>query len=286
MFGYVRPLKGELKVREYESFKSVYCGLCHELKKRCGFAARFVANYDLTFMAMLLSEQTKPCYMHKRCIASPFRKKCCCCSDPALEVAADYSVILAYWKLRDSVEDDGSIKARLASLLLRRGYKKAAASAPEFDSLVRENLRTLAALEAESCDSIDRTADSFAAILRAAAEGAGSEERRRILAQIFYHVGRVVYILDAVDDLERDVRDGSYNPLIYRFNTDSDKLSDEAAEQLKTTLYHSQGLLASAFELLPATPWTGVLTNIIYDGLPWVTGRVFAGSWGKKEDKL
>ena len=50
MYGYVRPVKGELKIREYEYFRAAYCGLCEALKRRCGLLARFVVNYDLTFM--------------------------------------------------------------------------------------------------------------------------------------------------------------------------------------------------------------------------------------------
>ncbi len=63
MFGYVRPLKGDLRVREYESFKAVFCGLCHSLSKNCGFAARFIVNYDLAFMAVLLSGGEKPSFL-------------------------------------------------------------------------------------------------------------------------------------------------------------------------------------------------------------------------------
>ena len=47
MYGYVRPDKGELKVSEYELYRAAYCGLCHALKKRCGFGARMALSYDL-----------------------------------------------------------------------------------------------------------------------------------------------------------------------------------------------------------------------------------------------
>jgi len=49
MFGYVRPHKAELLVKEYEMFRAAYCGLCTALKERYGAAARYVINYDLTF---------------------------------------------------------------------------------------------------------------------------------------------------------------------------------------------------------------------------------------------
>ena len=282
MFGYVRPLKGELKVREYEMFKAVYCGLCHRLKKRCGFAARFVVNFDFTFMAMLLSESESPCWEYRRCIASPFKKKCCHCEDPALDIAAEYSVILAYWKLRDSIADDSfwsSLRSRVIALLLKRSYKKAAKASPEFDSLVRKNLAELSGLENEKCPSLDKTADKFAEILKAAAAGVQAEERKRILEQVFYHVGRIVYLLDAVDDLGENFEKGSYNPIIYRFGLTDGKMDDETDNTVKLTLRHSQNFLSSAFELLPSGPWTEISANIIYYGIPWVAEKVFSGEW-------
>jgi hypothetical protein len=78
MYGYIRPLKGELKVREFELFRSVYCGLCHTLKKRYGFPARFALNYDFTFLTMLLTgEDFFYRCEYRRCSASPFKKKPC-----------------------------------------------------------------------------------------------------------------------------------------------------------------------------------------------------------------
>jgi len=282
MFGYIRPLKGELRVREYDKFKAVYCGLCHCLKRRCGFSARFVVNFDFTFMAMLLSEAEKPCWEHHRCVASPFKKKACYCGDSALDTAADYSVILAYWKLKDSVADEGFLKSltsRVAALLLRRAYKKAAANAHEFDKLVKENLQELSILENEKCASMDLAADKFAEILKTAAQGAGSDEHRRILSQVFYHTGRIVYLLDAVDDLRDNHEKGGYNPLIHRFALEDGVLTADAEATVRLTMRHSQNLLSSAFELMPESHWTEIISNIVYSGIPWVSEKVFSGEW-------
>ena len=282
MYGYVRPLKSELKVREYEAFKSVYCGLCHRLRERCGLAARFVVNFDFTFMAMLLSEADAPCQRYRRCMASPLRKKCCHCEDPALDKAADYSVILAWYKLRDSVRDDGfwkRLRSRVCMLLLRRAYRRASVRAVEFDACVRENLDRLSELEKTDANSLDAAADCFACILRAAAGGEDDTSRNRILAQILYHTGRIVYILDAIDDLPEDVKTGNYNPLVPRFELKGRALPDKVSQELDRTLCLSESALRAAFELLPANSWTSILRNIIYEGLPWVKALVLKGKW-------
>lgn len=284
MYGYIRPEKGELKVREYEQFRAVYCGLCEALKRRCGFLARFVVNYDLTFMAMLLSD-SDGCLRRRRCPAHPFRKRVCLCGAGSLDAAADYSVILAWWKLRDDVQDKSFIKGvvyRLTSRLLRPAYRKAAKARPAFDINTRDCLRELAALEEENSSSIDQTADCFARILvQAACETAGP--RQRVLREVLYHVGRSVYILDAVDDLPKDMQRSQYNPLRYRFEPADGMLTPAEKDELRQTLNVSQHCLASAFHLMEPNPWTAILENIIFIGLPWVTDQVFAGQWQSRK---
>ena len=282
MYGYIRPLKSELKVREYESFKSVYCGLCHTLRERYGLAARFVVNFDFTYMAMLLSSADKPCLRYRRCVASPFRRRCCHCQDTALEAAADYSVILAWHKLQDSLHDDGlwkRLRSRLCLLFLRRAYRRAARQARAFDECVRSNLDRLSALERGGTDSLDAAADCFASILRSVAGTEEEAPRTRILSQIFYHTGRIVYILDAADDLPEDLRSGNYNPLVPRFHLTSGQLPDSVKQELDATLCLSENALRAAFALLPESPWTSILKNIIGEGIPWVKALVLQGKW-------
>lgn len=284
MYGYVRPVKSELRVREYEQFRGVYCGLCEALKRRCGFLARFVVNYDLTFLAMVLSGY-EGCMQRKRCPAHPFRRRYCLCDAQALDVSADYSVILGWWKLKDDIQDKPFWRGliyRIALLLLKPAYRKAAACRPEFDRLCGESLRELAELEREKCDSLDQTADCFARILVAASVDSPDPEKR-ILRELFYHLGRYVYILDAIDDLQDDWKSGSYNPLFYRFPLREGALDEDAKETLRSTLNLSQHCIASAFQLLESKPWMPILENIIYLGLPTAADRVLSGQWNKKE---
>ena len=204
MFGYVRPNRDELKVRELRDYEALYCGLCHALGRRHGFFARFFLNYDFTFLAMLL-DGSKPTAERKHCPARLWcRKKGCICAG-SVDAAADAGTILSYWKLRDTVADGPFWKgtaARVLSFLLRPGYRRAAQARPEFDRAVRSCLEELQALEQEGSPSLDRTADTFARILAAAALPAESSARTRALEQLLYHVGRWIYLVDAWDDLE------------------------------------------------------------------------------------
>ena len=286
MYGYVRPVKSALRIGEYEQFRAVYCGLCEALKKRCGFLARFVVNYDLTFLAMILSDY-EGCLQRKRCPAHPLRRRYCLCSASALDVAADYSVILAWWKLRDDVQDKPFVKGilyRIAAWLLKPAYRKASGFRPEFDRTAESCLKELSALERAQSPSLDETADCFARILVAASDGC-PESNKRILRELFYHLGRYVYILDAIDDYPDDWKCGAYNPIKYRYATARDTLGEEEKESLRATLNLSQRCIASAFQLLEENPWKPILENIIELGLPLAAEKVLSGQWNKREER-
>jgi len=286
MFGYVRPAKPELKVREWEAYQAAYCGLCHTLKKRYGVIPTFFLNYDFTFLAMLLSPGGQvPKTEKKRCIACPHKKKCVLSGNEGLDVAADESVILTYHQLRDAVLDKGFWKgtaARGLSLLLKPAYRKAAGLRPEFDRVVRENLERLASLEKEHSPSLDAPADTFAEILRAAAPPRGDALHDRSMEQLLYHVGRWIYLVDAWDDLQSDRENGNYNPLLYRWGDEP----EAHEEEFRITLSNSINLSISAFNLLEFGCWEPILGNILCIGLPAVEEAVFRGIWNKKHNNL
>ena len=285
MFGYVRPVREELKCKDFDLYRATYCGLCRELRRKYGLLAPMFLNFDFTFLALLLwpaEQRFVPC--RGRCHANPRARKEMCPADPALEAAADESIILTYWKLRDSARDDGpfsGLPARGLALLLAPAYRKAAVCRPEFDRTVRSCLEELTGLEAENCPSIDRTADTFARILQAAAPPSEDRSRDRALEQLLYHLGRWIYLIDARDDLEEDRASGCYNPVRARYGEGGD---DQA---LALTLEHSLNLARSAFCVPDFGCRTPVLENILYLGLPMIQQAVFDGSWSRlKKEKI
>ena len=293
MFGYIRPLKDELKVREFEQFKAQYCALCHTLKARYGAFARNILNYDFTFLAMLLwDEGGESSYKCVRCLASPLVKKKICSPTRTLDICAGYSVILAYWKLKDSVADEGfwrSLRDRGLMLLLYRAYRKASREFPAFTETVRSNLKALQALEKggddapEGAGSYDALADKFARITEALAEETAGDSRYRPLRQLLYHAGRTIFLLDACDDLEEDTRRGRFNPLARRYAVTGGKLNAEDQAALRSTILHSCGLMGAAYALLPKNCWSPILDNIIYLGMPDVSLRVLSGTWKRNK---
>lgn len=277
MFGYIRPVRRELKCKEFDLYRATYCGLCRTLRRHCGLLEPAFLTYDMTFLAMLLEppeQRVTPC--RGRCMANPFRKEIMCPQSSALELAADMGVVLTYWKLRDSALDEVGMKrlgARALALAVARDYHRTSGRVPDFDRVTQNCLTELAQLEQENCPSLDRTADAFARILQAAAPDGEDSARTRALRLLLYHVGRWIYLLDARDDLEEDKAAGRYNPILARYGGHPE---DDA---LRLTLDNSLSLARSAFEMTDFGCRGPIIGNILYLGMPEVAKAVFDGSW-------
>lgn len=285
MFGYVRAREDTLSPEDRAAYESVYCGLCHTLKARYGNIPRLFLNYDFVFLAMLLAPGEDPAETKSlKCPMHPRRGKPACGGGAWLDTAAGESVILTWWKLRDTVADGGffsRLGARLLCLLLGSAYRKAKASFATFDAETAALLAEQGELERTNCPSMDRMADCFARLLAAAAPQTGEDPLDRPRAQLLYHLGRWIYLADGVDDLEEDRKRGRYNPVAARFP----HWGPEEQTYLRQSMDHSLALAGAAFQLLPPNPWSGVLENIIYSGLPNVEELVFSGKWRENQTK-
>lgn len=282
MFGYVLPPLGVLSEGETERFRRHYCGLCHTMGRRYGFLSRWILNYDFTYLSIFLSNGEESCCGCARCPASPLKRRSFDCADGAMELAADESVILAWWQMQDGIQDHGlwkGLKYRIFSLLLHSAYRKAARLRPEFDRHTRLQLQRLDRLEREQCSSIDAAADTFAELLAFAANSVKDPVYQRILRQMLYHLGRWIYLVDAADDLKKDLRDGNYNPLALHYSLQNGALSADSRREFALTLDHSVHAIASAYELWNFGVWSEILEKTIYTGLFQVGKAVLDGSF-------
>ena len=284
MFGYVHISPDKLNGEEQQLYRACYCGLCHTLGRRYGLFARMILNYDLVFLAMLLSDGEAPRCGQRRCLIHPIHPRCFCEETQALDAAADVSVLLTWWQLRDGVADHGfwkSLLYRLLSRLLYRAYRKAKARQPELDKRIQTNLDKLSALEREKCAIPDEAADTFALLLRDMAALSPPGIKRRVLEEMLYHLGRWIYLVDALDDLKEDSRSGSYNPLLQRYGTRDGALRPEDRERVAATLDASIRTMAAAFELADFGCWRGIIESVVYEGLYAVGNAVLNGTFQK-----
>lgn len=289
MFGYVLPLREKLTEQQWRDYRASYCGLCHTLNERYGFLAQFLLNYDFTLLALLLQrEEQSPCVSCRRCISAPIRGRNAAQSHPSMDAAADISVLLVYWKLRDQLADERGLRripALLMLMLFHGVFRRGRKNNPELHQEIGERLSALQQLEQEGCPSIDRMADQFARIMTAMVPKDRDQASRRVLEQLLYHLGRWIYLIDAWDDLEEDLARGRYNPVITRYQLSvcsTQQARDEARQSLERTVCHSENLTISAFHLGDFGYYAPVVENILCAGLQSVRHLVFSGEWKKR----
>ena len=219
MFGYVKVYQPELKMGEFEQYRGIYCSLCKTLGKRYGFTAQMTLSYDMTFLAVLYMALTEECTGFKkgRCPYNPFKKRTCCNHNAALDFCADVAVLLIYHKVTDSIADDCFFKRLAAMVLLpimRRNRRRAAQRLPQIDRLIEREMVHQLELEKKMTTSVDLAAEPTAQILGAlCAEISNDEKQKRVLSRFGYCLGRVIYLMDAADDLEAALKNGLYNPI-------------------------------------------------------------------------
>ena len=98
MFGYIKACKPELKVKEYDIYKAVYCSLCKKLGKSYGLLSRFTLSYDFTFLALLNMSLKDGCdgFERKRCAFNPLKKCNYCKNDSVTDMPAAAAIIMLY----------------------------------------------------------------------------------------------------------------------------------------------------------------------------------------------
>ncbi len=271
LFGFVTAYKPELRVKEYEMYKAVYCSLCRDLGKKYGFVSRFSLSYDFTFLTLLYLSVRDGCISthRKRCVCNPL-KSCNYIERaevPAFPLAA--AQIMLYYKLMDNIEDEGFFKStfcRALKLLSKKGYKKAVLEFPLLDEVFKNYFKGQTDIERNNIFDIDKAADPTAKMLSKLFELCGVGEETRALSRLGYCMGRWIYILDAAADLKEDIRKNRYNPLKERALKE-DNLDAFLKETLTYSLNCSVNEAIAAFELVEIMRFKNILGNIIYLGL-------------------
>lgn len=278
MFGYIGVNQPELKIKEYECYRSYYCGLCRQLKETYGITGQMTLTYDMTFLVILLTglyepETVKGKY---RCLAHPLRKHATRINE-CTAYAADMNVILSYYKCKDDWDDEKKVLKGAYAKLLRRKMKHAADGYGKKLKRIRTLLTELNTQEKAGNTDLDTMAGLFGEIL-AEVFAWRHDDWEEELRRIGFYLGKFVYLCDAYEDVEEDVKKGTYNPLKERFRTEG----FEAECRALLTMMISA--CCSAFEVLPIIENIEILRNILYSGV-WYRYELVTEKRKREEEK-
>ena len=285
MFGYVRPFKSELLVREYDQYKAAYCQLCRALKEHYGRAASFTLSYDCTFYALLMlsTREARHSLHHGRCVMNPLKRCDFLESDGEVyHKAAALSVLLTYHKLRDNLEDDSFFKSLGSRLFLPFVSRKARKAAEEYPFLAQEAQKAMDGQRQaeENAGGVDACAEPTANLLAALFKELACDSLQGAALERFgYFLGRWVYLMDAADDLLDDLKEGAFNPFIPRLGLSGKteltpqerKAADQACNQ---TLNATAAQMLLAFNLMELRNFGPILENVVTKGLPEIQREI------------
>lgn len=252
-----------------DCYQAYYCGLCLQLGRQYGLAARMALSYDMTFAALLLSALYDPPTRLStgRCAPHPLKPRPRA-DNAYLHYAADMTVLLAYYNYLDDWQDDRRALSRRAAEQLEPHLEAIRQRWPRQCRTVRDKLTELNELESRGCTDLDALCGCFGDLL-----GAVLLYRDDVFAAPLARMGRglggFIYLMDAYDDLEKDRRHGRFNALAATAESyGADKAGFEA--RCHELLTQQMALCAENFSLLPILPDTPegqLVHNTIYAGV-------------------
>jgi len=281
MFGYVMPYKMELKVRDYEKFKAYYCGLCHTIKDQYGNIPRVTLNYDMTFLAILLDSLNENPLASKQiiCTLHPLSKKLIIIDNEPLKYAAQCNIVLTYYKLIDNINDDNSLKSKLAVKVLKKHIKDNA-----LNNYIKDSLNKLYKMEKEAYNyNIDEISHCFADLTAYIISDyvKNNDELKEKLYWLGYNLGKWIYIIDAWDDLEKDMQNKKFNLINALYNKDNlsfQELTRKVKENIDFILTSCAYSCFTSLKNLPIKKNQELLYNILELGLLEKMDTVFKRS--------
>ena len=287
MFGYTVPLYTKLSPSDLFAYRRYYCETCHQLRSEYGIMSTSAVNYDMTFNTIVMNsfmgevpdfkgtDNSILCvFKRPRADSDLFRKM------------AAYTILLTKWELVDDMFDKPSLKSNAASLMLGRAISKAERSYPEYDEVVGKGFEELRRMEESGCKDAVRMGEAFGRSLSYALKDMAGERAGKGLEGLFTHLSASVYLMDAIDDLDQDYLDGTYNPLLAKggaFRNKAQFIGDSLYELSDMLNMVIGNLQASYSEVRKQMAFdTGVSDNIAYHGIPDSAKKVLTGSSSAK----
>lgn len=277
MFGYIVPDKANLYVKDFQVYNAFYCSLCKALSREGNQLTRLSANYDATFFDIFIHSllRKEVAIKSETCMIAMKKKNVVKIDDLTIRVA-DVAVLLLYYSLTDDILD-GKKSRRIirTSFVLRT--RKAKKREPIINTIIEKSYKKLRELEKEKCTNIDKVADTSAKMLQDITcqfKTLSYEE-----SNFIYNIGKLIYLFDAVDDIEEDTKNKTYNPVILSYGSCVDKKEylNEHKDEVSFLLNSAYSRIVECYNKMEVIEFEGILSNIIYLGIRNQIDTVLSG---------
>jgi hypothetical protein len=261
MFGYVNINKPELKMKHFYKYKAYYCGLCKTLKNKYGRLGQMTLSYDMTFLILLLTSlyESETVNEQDRCLIHPIKKHDTLVND-ITEYVADMNIALSYHHFLDDWMDEKQLIGLAGAQVLKRAYRTISQKYTRQCDEINQCLNRLQECEKQEERNIDYVSRCFGELMSEIFVFK-KDMWEEPLRQIGFYLGKFIYILDAYDDIDKDIKRGSYNPL--KWMSSKETFDQECSVML--TLMMAE--CTKAFEKLPCLIDIDILRNILYEGV-------------------
>ena len=291
MTGYVKADKKSLTMGDYEIYRGIYCSLCNSLGKNYSVFARLLLSYDFALAAILkLALSPSPCKLNKKSCPFNRAKKCWCCDDrEEVDFCAHAVIIIAYYKILDNLHDREFFKKILSAMIypfIALMHKKAKRLAPDIEEILSVNMKKQAECEKNQDSCLDEAAHYSADSLGKIFALGNDENIGAVMYNLGYMTGRFVYILDAADDLEKDIKSGNFNPFKKEFpSLDSKEDKSKFAQRAEQALNLTQASLLEYKDKITFNRFSAIAENILFRGLDRSASEVIDRYRGINKDK-
>ncbi len=278
MFGYIKPFKPELKIREYDAYKAVYCTLCKQLRKDYGVLARFTLNFDYTFLAMIRmsAKQSSASVCKGKCPFNPFAKcNHIICQDDSLSFSTAVAICMLYYKCKDTLQDEGLLHRFLIGMtypVWGSWHRKAVRRYPEIEIIISDFYEQQVSAETNNAQGLDVFCHPTAIVLARLFSHEFEGSLQKSLYAIGYNIGKWIYLTDALDDYKKDLKKGRFNPYEIRLGREVTpvQVTDFALLQLNICIDEA----CMAYEKMPHKNFHPILHNILTLGLEQIQNEV------------
>lgn len=261
MFGYVVVNKPELKIKDYDRYREYYCGLCHVLKKEQGITTQITLNNDMTFLNILLSSlyEPKDIIKKERCVMHPIHSHIARYNEYT-SYCAKMTIVLTYLKCDDDVRDDNSKSRNLYKRVLQKKYDRIKKEYPKKIKTIEDNLNIITSYENKNLLDLDKVANCFGEVMSALTVYKDDQWSDELSALGFY-LGKYIYLIDAYEDIESDIKKKNYNPFFEKYK------SNDFDTYCKNILEMMMSEVSVNLEKLPLIRDIEILRNIVYSGV-------------------